>query len=200
MMKSNRNQQRGFTFVELLVSIGIFSLASAIIFPGIVYMARHQAATTGQQRVENNARRVMTEMISDALDATSIQITSSTAQFEHNLIIRKPNQVVIWRYRNGDGNNATIRDNVVARAEHPTAPVDYLPQLTWVSPVGAAGAFVMDPRTPSGTRPLVNVLLRVGDRSPVPGDALRDVDDLETGRGYQSFLMDFSISKGDRVQ
>jgi hypothetical protein len=26
------------------------------------------------------------------------------------------------------------------------------------------------------------------------------VDDLETGRGYQSFLMDFSISKGDRVQ
>jgi prepilin-type N-terminal cleavage/methylation domain-containing protein len=191
---------KGLTLIETLISVTIFALASGIVFSGIVFMARHQAAVVGQQRVENLARRLMTEMTVDSADATGMSVVFEANQNTQRLIMNKPNGQVQYIYRNGDGNENTINNNRIFRAEaatgQPLGPE--IPQIDLLSPIGTNRVFSLDTRT-SASRPLVNVLVRVGDRSPDQANANRRNDDLFTGRGYQSFLIDLALSRGDRV-
>jgi prepilin-type N-terminal cleavage/methylation domain-containing protein len=192
--------RRGLTLVETLISVTIFALASGIVFSGMVFMARQQAATVSQQRIENNARRLMTALAVETADATGMSVEVATPQNRQRLIINKPGRQVAYQYTNGDGNDNTIADNRISRAEAATgvALPAFTPVLDWVSPIGTNRVFALDTQT-SATRPLVNVLMRVGDRSTDRASTQRRADDALTGPGYQSFLIDTAYSKGDRI-
>lgn len=206
----------GFTLVETLISVALFSFLSAIIVGGSISFARAARATNTQQRMAEQAR-VFTERLNfEIAEQASVTapivvspdgLTLTVAQTRQGAM---PQQIrIIYNYEDpelvSDPLQLNIRNKRITRtvtvdgvtvsplqtalalcSRVPVDPVD--------TPEGAKiPVFAQDARSAipdPGRRPVFNVVVRTGDKANPPDPR----DNAVTGPGYQGMLVQTSLA------
>ena len=179
------------SLVEVMIALALMSLLSIITVTGMIMHGRLAKSNHERQRIAEASRRFVDDIQVRALDATILRVDPGPTGAGTVLTIGAPNPstpgVIDYRqyaYIDADGTSSTTEDNrIVLRSENKPTSTEGELVLDNCSPAAGAGpVFTMVAGT---ARPLVNVKLRVGDRT-FPASAN---DDRLTGRGYQSFLI-----------
>ncbi|MBX7245391.1 MAG: hypothetical protein K1X53_07820 [Candidatus Sumerlaeaceae bacterium] len=177
----------GFTFIEMTISIVMFALVSAITIGGMLAYAKVAKSFRAQQRVEETARSFEERLFYGMTDCVNLTVSGGGTVLQ---LVSPSNVITQYIYVDSDSNNDTIGNNTLFRRVTANSDVGRVPEVTWCSRVtsGTTTLPVFTSITGSA-RPLVQMVLRSGDRSPNKAANAARVDDLLTGPGYQSFTI-----------
>jgi len=196
-------RQAGFTILEALIAAVLLVILSVITVQGMILHARSSKANITQSQFAEQARRLVDLISINALDATSLEVENGGAGNGSVLTIQKPssaNPAVLitnqFEYVDTDNNANTIANNMILHrtADAPGQTGKVIARLVSRLP-GNTPVFQVVPGT---DRPLVHTRLRIGDRfatAASPNTANYNADNAQTGRGYQSFVVDAHISQ-----
>ena len=185
---------RGLTTVEMVVALSVFSLAGLAMAGTMIYYGRAAKGLTNRTRMEEKARRLVQVLEFEAAEAQSLAVleTGTVLQF-----VRPDNSLRQFAFIDADSNPDTIGDNQIVERVTVDSNTGATPRLSLCSRVTSGGATLpVFQRDTGADRMLVNMMLRVGDRSPDRASAQRREDDRETGPGFQSFVVNTSLTPG----
>ena len=191
---SFRLRTSGVTTTELIVALAIFAMAGIAMAGTMVLYARAAKGLTARTRMEENARRFVQTLEFESAEAQSVGVLDGgkTLQF-----IRPDNSVKQYVYVDGDNKPGTIGDNQVLERVTPDTNVGARVRLSLCSQVTSGGATLpVFQQNDTADRTFANVIVRVGDRHSSRNNAARKTDDLETGPGYQAFVVNVSFVPG----
>ncbi len=188
--------RRGFSLVEVIISLALLILLSLITIQGMMMHARMVKANITQQQVAEGSRRFVDAIQVSALDATIMRIETGPAGPATVLTLGRPDPgnaggilYEQYAYLDPDGNPDTIGDNIlVVRNSNQPMATSGKPLIQLCSPVQGKAIFS---KVDNAARPLINIDLQVGDRTSPPSAS----DNAETGNGYQGFRIAASISQ-----
>lgn len=186
--------QRGLTTVEMVVALAVFSLAGLAMAGTMILYGRAAKGLTARTRMEEKARRLVQVLEFEAAEAQSLAVLESGAVLQ---FMRPDNSLRQFAFVDTDSNANTIGDNhIVERVTigSDTGATNRLPLCSRVTSGGVT--LPVFQRDTAADRMLVNMILRVGDRSPDRASTQRNQDDRETGPGYQSFVINTSLTPG----
>lgn len=191
------SRRRGFSLVEVVVSMALLVVLSGITVTGMIYHSRTAQANLSRQKMADSARRFVNSAQIGAMDATVMEVTSGPSGPGTVLTLGHPNpanptQVIYkqYAYLDGDGSAATIRDNrIVERNVNTPNATTGNTIAEYCAPVPGKSVFTY---LTTATLPVVHIQLRLGDQTNPPSAA----DNAVTGRGYQSYLINALITKG----
>lgn len=189
--------RRGFSLVEVVVSMALLVVLSGITVTGMIYHSRIAQSNLSKQKTAESARRFVGAAHIEAMDATIMEVSDGPAGPGTVLTLGHPDpadptRVVFkqYAYLDGDNNRATIRDNrIVERTVNTPDATTGKTIVEYCAPPPGKPVFTY---LNTATLPMVQIQLRIGDQSNPPSAA----DNAVTGRGYQSFLINAFITKG----
>ena len=189
-----RLRTRGVTLTEMIVALSIFAMAGIAMASTMVIYARTAKGLTARTRMEESARRLVQTLEFEAAEAQSVAVLDSGKTLQ---LIRPDNSVRQYVYVDADNKPGTIGDNRVLERVTPDTNVGAKVRLSMCSQVTSGGVTLpVFQRDDTADRSFANLMLRVGDRSSARNTAVRKTDDLETGPGYQSFVLNVSFVPG----
>lgn len=189
-----RLRTRGVTTTELIVALAIFAMAGISMATTMVLYARAAKGLTARTRMEESARRLVQALEFESTEAQSVGVLDSGKLLQ---FIRPDNSVRQFVFVDGDNKPGTIGDNQILERVTPDTNVGARVRLSLCSQVTSGGVTLpVFQQDDSADRTFANVIVRVGDRNSSRNNALRKTDDLETGPGYQAFVVNVSFVPG----
>jgi prepilin-type N-terminal cleavage/methylation domain-containing protein len=190
-------RSRGFSLVEVMISVALLALLSLITVTGMMFHARMAQSNLAKQKMAEGARRFVEMAQIAVMDATIVKIETGPSGANTVLTIGRPDPAnvgsVIYKqyaYIDADGNPATIGDNrIIERDANEPMSTSGKMLLEYCSLNGSSAVFS---QVAAAALPLYQINLRVGDRT-YPGNV---ADNAFTGRGYQSYLINAQLAKG----
>ncbi|PKO18673.1 hypothetical protein CVU37_04615 [candidate division BRC1 bacterium HGW-BRC1-1] len=189
-----RLRTRGVTLTEMIVALSIFAMAGIAMASTMVIYARAAKSLTTRTRMEESARRFVQTLEFEAAEAQSVGVLNSGTMLQ---FIRPDNSVRQYVFANGDGNLNTIGDNQILERVTADTNTGARVRLSLCSQVTSGGATLpVFQQDDTADRTFANLIVRVGDRNTSRNAAVRKTDDLETGPGYQAFVINVSFVPG----
>ena len=191
---TTRLRTRGVTTTELIVALAIFAMAGIAMVSTMVLYARTAKGLTARTRIEENSRRLVQALDFESAEAQTVGVLDNgyTLQFT-----RPDNSVKQYVYVDGDNTPATIGDNRILERVTVDTNVGARVRLSLCSQVTSGGVTLpIFQQNNSSDRIFADVIVRVGDRNSSRNNATRKTDDLETGPGYQAFVVNASFVSG----
>jgi len=184
----NVNDRRAVTLIEVLVASALMVLLTGIVVVSMIVHARTAYANLNQERVTESARRLIQNISADMADSQSFQVQTGSSNGDTLTILKPDNTFVSYRYVQAASYPNSIGENVIVKNLQSSPAVTTGTVICrLVSPVGKLPVFAKD----SQVSTLLNIHARLGDRS----NPSTNVDDLWTGRGFQSFLLNTSVAR-----
>ncbi len=185
----------GFTTVEVIICVALFAVMGVTVAVAMTLFGRASISIQSQTRIQENSRRFAQELQFESSEAVAAGVIEGGAAMQ---LIRADNTVVQYAYVDADNNANTINDNAVIRRVTAGSNTGGDVKLSFCSRVtsGAATLPVFSFNT-NADRTLIDVVVRSGDRNTAGNTAARVSDDRETGRGFQSFVVNTSLTPGN---
>jgi Tfp pilus assembly protein FimT len=192
--RSRTSPGRGFSTVEVIICVALFAIMGVTVAVAMTLFGRASLTVQSQTRIQDNSRRFAQELQFEASEAQAGGVIESGAALQ---LIRPDNSVVQYAYVDADSNANTIANNSVIRRTTLGSNANGEPKLTFCSRVTSGGTTLpVFAFNTAADRTLINVVVRSGDRNTAGNTAARVADDLQTGRGFQSFVVNTCITPG----
>ncbi len=207
ILRPNRGtiaKRTGFSLVEMLIVVAIFTLISVMIVSSMIFYARALKGIRVQQRFQKDAnlfKQDLTNVLSSASDMVFVSndkiifrgVDSLFTNDESgNVIYDKRSKETTLEYIDGDNNTETLDDNRLVLFEKVTdfsgnvvesRERIFIDQVSRMRDSDGDLLPVFQELTDGG-RNHVELFVRIGDRSYEPSD-----DDRYTGPGYQGLIL-----------
>ncbi|MCC5877057.1 MAG: prepilin-type N-terminal cleavage/methylation domain-containing protein [Candidatus Sumerlaeia bacterium] len=186
MIRKMQKNRRGVTLVEIMISVGIFTILTIMVITAMILYARSLQALHAQSKLQNNLTMLLQKLNFEMDEVVRISLNQDGDRLR--FVYPQGNLRKELVYQDDDNNPATIGDNRLVLVEFLDGnQVRSTTLISGISPVGEDPVFnqISQPG-----RDVWELYFRAGDRDNPPSPENERV----TGPGYQSHIARFALT------